>query len=53
MGLLITVGMRFSLDVHWDPVHIVLACISLLALLLGTDVLWVVLVGTALSILFI
>jgi chromate transporter len=53
VGLLITVGMRFSLDVHWDPVRILLAGSSLVALLLGTDVLWVVLAGTALSILFI
>jgi chromate transporter len=53
VGLLITVGMRFSLDVHWDPVRILLACSSLVALLLGTEVLWVVLAGTALSILLL
>jgi chromate transporter len=53
VGLLITVGMRFSLDVHWDPVRLLLACGSFVALFLGTDILWVVLVGTALSILLI
>jgi chromate transporter len=53
VGLLITVGMRFSLDVHWDPVRFLFACGSFVALLLGTDVLWVVLAGTAVSILFI
>jgi chromate transporter len=53
VGLLVTVGMRFSLDVHWDPVRILLACGSFIALILGTDVLWVVLAGTALSILLI
>jgi chromate transporter len=53
VGLLVAVGMRFSLEVHWDPVRILLACSSFIALLLGTDVLWVVLAGTALSILFI
>jgi chromate transporter len=51
VGLLITAAMRFGLDVHWDPIRILLACGSFVALLLGTDVLWVVLVGTALSIL--
>jgi chromate transporter len=53
VGLLVTVGIRFGLDVHWDPVRILLACGSLVALLLGTDVLWVVLVGTVFSILMI
>jgi chromate transporter len=53
VGLLITVGMRFSLDVHWDPAHILLAGGSFIALLMGTDILWVVLVGTVLSIIII
>jgi chromate transporter len=50
VGLLVTVGVRFGLDVHWNPARIILACGSLAALLMGTDILWVVLVGTVLSI---
>jgi chromate transporter len=50
VGLLIAVGIRFGMDAHWDPVHVFLAGGSFIALLGGTDILWVVLAGTALSI---
>jgi chromate transporter len=53
VGLLITVGLRFGHDVPWDPVHILLAGGSLVALLLGADILWVVLAGITLSIVLI
>jgi chromate transporter len=53
VGLLVTVGVRFGLDVHWDPARVFLACGSLATLLMGVDILWVVLVGTALSIVMI
>jgi chromate transporter len=53
VGLLVTVGMRFFLDVHWDTAHAFLAIGSFIALLCGTEILWVVLAGTALSVLLL
>lgn len=49
VGLLFTVTLRFAWNVHWDIPHILLAVGSLIALLLKTDILWVVLVGTIIS----
>jgi chromate transporter len=49
VGLLITVTFRFGLNVHWDLPHILLASVALLALLRKVDILWVVVVGTILS----
>ncbi len=51
VGLLFVVGIRFGMDVHWDIARVLLAGSSLLALLLGMDILWVVLFGTIISIL--
>jgi hypothetical protein len=39
------------LNVHWDWLHLALAGAALAALLLKLDILWVVLAGTAVSIL--
>lgn len=49
VGLLLTVTIRFALNVHWDLPHLLLASGTLAALLLKVDILWVVLVGTILS----
>jgi chromate transporter len=49
VGLLVTVGVRFFQDAHWDPARAFLAVGSFVALLCGTEILWVVLIGTALS----
>ena len=53
VGLLVAVGVRLALDVHWDPIRAFLACGSLIALLWGADILWVVLFGTALSVILL
>jgi chromate transporter len=49
VGLLFTVTIRFGLNVHWDWPHLALAATALTALLFKVDILWVVLVGTAIS----
>jgi len=50
VGLLLVVAARFSTNVHWDLARVLLAGCSFAALLLGADILWVVLLGTAISI---
>ena len=50
VGLLVSVALRFGFQVHWDVVHVLLACGALLALLRRVDILWVVLGGVILSI---
>jgi chromate transporter len=50
VGLLLTVTIRFALNVHWDISHILLASGALVALLLNADILWVVVVGTIISV---
>jgi chromate transporter len=49
VGLLVTVAIRFALNVHWDLPHILLASGALAALLLKVDILWVVFAGTIIS----
>jgi len=49
VGLLLTVTFRFALNVDWDLPHILLASAALLALLRKVDILWVVVVGTIIS----
>jgi chromate transporter len=49
VGLLLTVTIRFALNVHWDWPHLALAVAALAALILKLDILWVVLAGTAIS----
>jgi chromate transporter len=53
VGLLLTVTIRFALNVHWDLSHLVLASGALSALLLKVDILWVVVIGTIASILML
>lgn len=50
VGLLLTVTIRFALNVHWDLSHLMLASGALVALLLKVDILWVVVVGTIISV---
>ncbi len=51
VGLLLTVTLRFALNVHWDFFHLAIAGASFAALIFKLDILWVVLAGTAVSIL--
>jgi chromate transporter len=53
VGLLFTVTIRFALAVHWDILHIFLAITAFLALLLKTDILWVVIIGILFSVVLI
>jgi len=53
IGLLFTVTVRFALNVKWDITHILLSVAALAALLFKVDILWVVLAGILLSIIFI
>jgi chromate transporter len=50
VGLLLTVTVRFALDVHWNPLHIILSSAAFIALLLKVDILWVVVGGAIISI---
>jgi len=49
VGLLVTVTIRFALNVHWDWPHMALAVAAFGALFFKVDILWVVLTGTAIS----
>jgi chromate transporter len=50
VGLLLTVTIRFALNVHWDLSHLLLASSALVALLLKVDILWIVVIGTIISV---
>lgn len=50
VGLLFTVAVRFGSKVHWDWPHFLLASGALIALLVRLDILWVVLIGTIISV---
>ena len=52
VGLLLAVTLRFALHVPWGFAHIFLAIGALVALLLNVDILWVILAGIVLSIIF-
>jgi len=52
VGLLLSVTIQFALDVPWDVPTAVLGSVALAALLLGVDVLWVILAGIAVSLIF-
>jgi chromate transporter len=49
VGLLLTVTIRFALDVSWDLPRILLSGAAFVALILKVDILWVVLAGTVIS----
>ncbi len=53
VGLLVSVAIRFGMQVQWDLTHIFLAVGALAALFRKVDILWVVLAGTILSIILI
>jgi len=49
VGLLLTVTIRFALDIPWNLPRILLSGAALVALILKVDILWVVLAGTVIS----
>jgi chromate transporter len=51
-GLLLIIAIRFAQSVRWDVPHLALAVASFAALRLGVNILWVVILGTGLSLLF-
>ena len=51
VGLLLTVTFRFSSNISWDLPHILLA--SAAALLLKIELIWIVLMGTVIAVLFL
>lgn len=51
VGLLLTVTVLFAFNVHWDLPHTAIAGAAFAALIFKLDILWVVLAGTAISIL--
>ena len=50
-GLLLMVAIRFAQSVRWDVPHLALAAAAFAALRLGVNILWVVILGTGLSLL--
>lgn len=50
VGLLLAATIRFALNIQWDLSHLLLASSALVALLLKVDILWVVVIGTIISI---
>ena len=51
VGLLLSVTVRFAMNVSWDLRHILLAVAAFVALRLKANILWVVLIGTIISVL--
>jgi chromate transporter len=49
VGLLLTVTVRFALDIPWDIPRVLLSGAAFVALILRVDILWVVLIGTVIS----
>ena len=49
VGLLFTVTIQFAVDLHWGAAQIFIGAAALIALLLKTDILYVVLIGVAMS----
>ena len=49
VGLLLTVTIRFALNIPWDLPRLLITCGAFLALLMKVDILWVVLIGTGIS----
>ena len=49
VGLLLTVTIRFALDIPWDIARILLSGATFVALILKVDILWAVLIGTIIS----
>jgi chromate transporter len=53
IGLLLTVTFRFASNISWDIPRALLAIAAFSALLLKTEIIWIVLVGTVASIIFL
>lgn len=53
VGLLLTVTVRFASNIPWDLPRLFFAVVSFAALLLKVEIIWVVLVGTLVSLLFL
>jgi chromate transporter len=51
-GLLLIVAIHFAQSVKWDVPHLALAVTAFAALRFGVNILWVVILGTGLSLLF-
>jgi len=51
VGLLLSVTIRFASNVPWDLPRIILGVAAFVALILRVDILWIVLIGTIVSIL--
>jgi chromate transporter len=49
VGLLLTVTIRFALDIPWDVPRFLLSGAAFVSLILKVDILWVVLIGTVIS----
>jgi chromate transporter len=49
VGLLLTVTVRFALNIPWDIIRTLLSGAAFIALFLKVDILWVVLAGTVIS----
>jgi chromate transporter len=50
VGLLLAVTFRFALNVPWDVARALIAFTAFVALLLKVEILWIVLLGTAISV---
>jgi len=53
VGLLLAVTIRFALDIHWNFPRILLSGAAFVALILKVDILWVVLIGTVISLIIL
>jgi chromate transporter len=53
VGLLLMTTVHFAVNVPWGPAHTLLASATFVALLLQVEIIWVVLIGTAVSILIL
>jgi chromate transporter len=53
VGLLLTVTFRFASNISWDIPRVLLATAAFVALLLKVEILWIVLVGTVISVTFL
>jgi chromate transporter len=51
VGLLLTVTIRFALEIPWDIPRILLSAAAFVALIFKVDILWVVLIGMLISLL--
>jgi chromate transporter len=53
VGLLLTVTFRFASNIPWDAPRVSLAAAAFVALLFKVEIIWIVLVGTVISIFFL